>query len=110
MSLGEAWVSVFRSATDAQPMQSESIEAILAGIRDGRWEKPVQWVEAQPVEAFREIILDRMCERVIAWLDHQMFKALQNPDLSEDREIVYERVRVERKAVVPKEGLQMSLF
>jgi hypothetical protein len=44
MSLGEAWVSVFRSATDAKPMQSESIEAVLAGIRDGRWEKPVQRV------------------------------------------------------------------
>ena len=85
--------------------------------------EPVQWVEAQPVEAFREIILDRMCERVIAWLDHQKFlkpwyaakmdrmiEALQNPDLSENREIVFERVRVERKAVVPKEGLQMSLF
>ncbi len=44
MSLGEAWVSVFRSATDANPMQSESIEAVLAGIRDGRWEKQVQRV------------------------------------------------------------------
>lgn len=84
--------------------------------------EPVKWVEDQPVEAFREIILDRMCERVIAWLDHQKFlkpwyaakmdrmiEALQNPDLSEEREILYERVV--RRAEGKKEQVeQLSLW
>jgi hypothetical protein len=68
-------------------------------------------------------VLFMLRARVITWLESEkekkpwyaakmdrMIQALQNPDLSEDREIVYEQLRVERRVEVPKEGLQMSLW
>jgi hypothetical protein len=88
--------------------------------------EPVDWVEDRSTNTpgeTREKLLFMLRARVMAWLESErekkswyggklarMIEALQNPDLSEEREIVYERVRVERKEVVPKEGLQMSLF
>jgi hypothetical protein len=88
--------------------------------------EPVKWVEDRDINRPGETrgkVLFMLRARVITWLESEkekkpwyatkmdrMIQALQNPDLSEDREIVYEQLRVERRVEVPKEGLQMSLW
>ena len=56
MSLTGAHVSMFRSALDPKPVKSESIEAVLDGIGDGRWKKTIarlRYILAEDAEKYR---------------------------------------------------------